>query len=146
MQANTNMNLLSSVQTKESENEHEQTFCVGVMAWLACATVAPASAKQQQQPNILVIMGDDIRYRNVSAYNRGRMGYPTLNSDRIANEGAIFTETPGSRARCLRAARISALPTIAAAFAGRRVMRSRSTLPQAMSASDASPERGPHHE
>ena len=38
--------------------------------------VAPASA-QQQKPNILVIMGDDIGYWNISAYNRGMMGYRT---------------------------------------------------------------------
>ncbi len=52
---------------------------------------APASA-QQQKPNILVIMGDDIGYWNISAYNRGQMGYRTPNIDRIANEGAIFTD------------------------------------------------------
>jgi hypothetical protein len=39
---------------------------------------APASA-QQQKPNILVIMGDDIGYWNISAYNRGMMGYRTPN-------------------------------------------------------------------
>jgi arylsulfatase A-like enzyme len=38
---------------------------------------APASAQQQQKPNILVIMGDDIGYWNISAYNRGMMGYRT---------------------------------------------------------------------
>ena len=44
---------------------------------------------QQQKPNILVIMGDDIGYWNIRAYNRGQMGYRTPNIDRIANEGAI---------------------------------------------------------
>ena len=47
---------------------------------------------QAQKPNILVIMGDDIGYWNISAYNRGMMGYRTPNIDRIANEGAIFTD------------------------------------------------------
>src|ERR1700734_2441774 len=51
----------------------------------------PAFA-QQQKPNILVIMADDIGYWNISAYNRGMMGYHTPNIDRIANEGAIFTD------------------------------------------------------
>ena len=37
-------------------------------------------------------MGDDIGYWNISAYNRGMMGYRTPNIDRIANEGAIFTD------------------------------------------------------
>ena len=44
------------------------------------------------RPNILVIMGDDIGYWNISAYNRGMMGYRTPNIDRIANNGAIFTD------------------------------------------------------
>ena len=56
----------------------------------------PASA-QQQKPNILVIMGDDIGYWNISAYNRGMMGYRTPNIDRIANEGAIFTDYYGQQ-------------------------------------------------
>ena len=36
-------------------------------------------------------MGDDVGY-NVSAYNRGMMGYRTPNIDRIAKEGALFTD------------------------------------------------------
>ena len=52
---------------------------------------APAAA-QQQKPNILVIMGDDIGYWNISAYNRGMMGFRTPSIDRIANEGALFTD------------------------------------------------------
>ena len=64
---------------------------LGVLASLVSLTAAPASA-QQLKPNILVIMGDDIGYWNISAYNRGQMGYRTPNIDRIANEGAIFTD------------------------------------------------------
>jgi arylsulfatase A-like enzyme len=53
----------------------------------------PASAQQPgKKPNILVIFGDDIGLWNVSAYNRGMMGYRTPNIDRIAREGAIFTD------------------------------------------------------
>ena len=63
----------------------------------AAVLVAPASAQQQQKPNILVIMGDDIGYWNISAYNRGMMGYHTPNIDRIANEGAIFTDYYGQQ-------------------------------------------------
>lgn len=44
------------------------------------------------QPNILAIWADDLGYYNTSAYNRGMMGYETPNIDRIANEGAIFTD------------------------------------------------------
>ncbi len=61
---------------------------------------APASAQQPAagtHPNILVIMGDDIGYWNISAYNRGAMGYRTPNIDRIANEGAILTDYYGQQ-------------------------------------------------
>jgi arylsulfatase A-like enzyme len=44
------------------------------------------------QPNFLVIWGDDIGYWNVSAYNQGMMGYKTPNLDSIAREGGLFTD------------------------------------------------------
>ena len=50
-----------------------------------------------KQPNILVIWGDDIGYWNVSAYNQGMMGYKTPNIDRIAKEGALFTDWYGQQ-------------------------------------------------
>ena len=46
-------------------------------------------------PNILFIMGDDIGWFNISAYNLGIMGYRTPNIDRIAKEGALFTDWYG---------------------------------------------------
>jgi len=51
----------------------------------------PATA-QQQKPNILVIMGDDIGMWNISAYSHGMMGFKTPNIDRIAKEGAMFSD------------------------------------------------------
>ena len=47
----------------------------------------------QDKPNILVIWGDDIGVHNISAYNLGIMGYQTPNIDRIAKEGALFTDS-----------------------------------------------------
>ncbi len=44
------------------------------------------------KPNILFIMGDDIGWYNVSAYNLGVMGYKTPNIDSIARDGALFTD------------------------------------------------------
>lgn len=49
------------------------------------------------KPNILFIMGDDIGWFNVSAYNLGLMGYRTPNIDRIAKEGALFTDWYGQQ-------------------------------------------------
>jgi len=46
----------------------------------------------KSRPNILAIWGDDIGVHNISAYNHGIMGYQTPNIDRIANEGALFTD------------------------------------------------------
>ena len=57
---------------------------------------APA-ANGGRRPNILVIWGDDIGYWNVSAYNHGMMGYKTPNIDRIAKEGAMFTDWYGQQ-------------------------------------------------
>ena len=49
------------------------------------------------KPNILFIMADDIGWFNVSAYNLGLMGYRTPNIDRIAREGALFTDFYGQQ-------------------------------------------------
>ena len=54
-------------------------------------------AQKSKKPNILVIWGDDIGQFNVSAYNMGMMGYKTPNIDRIAKEGAIFTDWYGQQ-------------------------------------------------
>jgi arylsulfatase len=65
------------------------------VAALICA-VAPVRAADKK-PNILIIWGDDIGYWNVSAYNQGMMGYRTPNIDRIAAEGAMFTDWYGQQ-------------------------------------------------
>ena len=55
------------------------------------------SAPSGQRPNILIIMGDDIGIPQISAYSMGMMGYRTPNIDRIAREGAIFTDSYGQQ-------------------------------------------------
>jgi arylsulfatase len=65
------------------------TLLVGVA--LAMPLVA------QSKPNIVVVWGDDIGWYNVSAYNLGMMGYQTPNIDRIAHEGALFTDWYGQQ-------------------------------------------------
>ncbi|VVS91282.1 arylsulfatase [Desulfoluna spongiiphila] len=49
-------------------------------------------AEEKKPPNILVIWGDDVGQTNISAYSHGIMGYQTPNIDRIADEGALFTD------------------------------------------------------
>jgi arylsulfatase len=65
------------------------------------SSIQTAQAQQRQQqapppsgrrPNILVIFGDDVGQSNISAYTFGLMGYKTPNIDRLAKEGAMFTD------------------------------------------------------
>jgi len=66
-------------------------FLTGVI--IAPLAISPAIAEPAPaRPNILVIMGDDIGGFNISAYNRGMMGYRTPNIDSIANDGCLFTD------------------------------------------------------
>ena len=82
------------------------------LSWLVCGTLALAgalaapargdsapgpAAAAPKAPNILVIWGDDIGQFNISAYNMGMMGYRTPNIDRIAKEGALFTDWYGQQ-------------------------------------------------
>jgi len=62
----------------------------------AIAEAAPAEG-DGAKPNILVIWGDDIGWFNISAYNMGMMGYKTPNIDRIAHDGAMFTDWYGQQ-------------------------------------------------
>jgi arylsulfatase len=70
------------------------------LAIAACAALliaGTADAQQARKPNILIIWGDDIGWWNISAYNQGMMGYRTPNIDRIAKEGALFTDWYGQQ-------------------------------------------------
>lgn len=58
----------------------------------ANAATTPSATGAKGPPNIVVIMGDDVGMWNVSAYHRGMMGGRTPNIDRIAAEGAMFTD------------------------------------------------------
>ena len=65
------------------------------LLWLSLSILVflmPAMAQDSKKPNILVIWGDDVGVMNISAYHRGMMGGSTPNIDRIAKEGAIFTD------------------------------------------------------
>src|SRR5262245_14496321 len=60
----------------------------------SATSIASGSVKLQAK---LMIMADDIGWFNVSAYNHGIMGYRTPNIDRIAKEGAMFTDWYGEQ-------------------------------------------------
>ena len=71
-------------------------LCIaGGIALAASALPSWAEAAEptiQKKPNIVVIMADDVGIWNISAYHRGMMGGKTPNIDRIATEGALFTD------------------------------------------------------
>jgi arylsulfatase len=48
-------------------------------------------------PNIVMIMADDVGIWNLSTYHRGMMGGSTPNIDRLAKEGALFTDYYGQQ-------------------------------------------------
>ena len=75
------------------------TSLVAASALLGAGVAIPAQAQQPastppngKSPNVLVIMTDDVGIWNISAYHRGMMGGRTPNIDRIAKEGALFTD------------------------------------------------------
>ena len=74
--------------------KHQQTtrFLIFTYAVFLFLFLGVASGMAADKPNILVIFGDDIGMYNISAYHRGMMGGRTPNIDRIADEGALFTD------------------------------------------------------
>ncbi|TPG33939.1 arylsulfatase [Flavobacterium pectinovorum] len=50
------------------------------------------NSKSSGKPNIVIITCDDVGIWNISAYHRGMMGGRTPNIDRIASQGALFTD------------------------------------------------------
>src|SRR6476619_4942914 len=95
-------NVMSSKTTTNSEAPRQAwwrtlTSICGAMPLIAIAllsiAVVPATAQaQQQRPNILFIMGDDIGWFNIGAYHQGIMSGKTRNLDRLASEGMRFTD------------------------------------------------------
>jgi arylsulfatase len=51
-----------------------------------------AAQAQQRKPNVVFIMGDDIGWLNIGAYNQGIMAGRTPNLDKLAAEGMRFTD------------------------------------------------------
>lgn len=62
-----------------------------VFALVSFALIWSGGSQAAGKPNVLVVMVDDVAPNSLSAYSFG-MQYPTPNIDRIANEGALFTD------------------------------------------------------
>ncbi len=75
------------------------TSLMAASALTGAGFATPAQAQQPartppsgQQPNIIVIMGDDIGWANIGVYNQGIMSGRTPHLDQMANEGMRFTD------------------------------------------------------
>jgi hypothetical protein len=81
-----------------SRDHEEQTMrCIklvagGCLLILLGALNGVAAQEAGRKPNVLVIWGDGIGRDNISAYSLGIMGYQTPDIDRLAREGALFTD------------------------------------------------------
>src|SRR5947199_6322629 len=76
-------------------NKRSRAALLGATTLLSlslCSAASTPAVAQQQKPNIVVIMGDDIGMWNIGAYHRGLMAGRTPNLDKIAKEGMLFTD------------------------------------------------------
>ena len=64
----------------------------GLLVTLASVIIEPASA-QQQKPNILFVLADNIGYGDIGVYGGGELrGAPTPRIDQLAAEGLRLTQ------------------------------------------------------
>jgi len=63
-----------------------------MLAVVGALGMGNAIAAEGDKPNVVFIMGDDIGMWNIGAYHRGLMAGRTPNIDKLASEGAIFTD------------------------------------------------------
>src|SRR6478735_10654777 len=74
-----------------------RSISLGLLASIAVVTVATMPALAQKKPNVVMVMTDDVGWNDFGAYTGGgvALGHPTPNIDRIAKEGAVFTNWYG---------------------------------------------------
>src|SRR5271170_2848992 len=67
-----------------------------LLAGLVATLGTPALAHAQKKPNVVILMSDDTGWADLGAYLGGAaLGHPTPNLDRLAKEGAVFTNWYG---------------------------------------------------
>src|SRR5262247_124738 len=77
---------------QNSERKSMTTKQLKAAAALCAAFIAVAAQAADKKPNIVFIMGDDIGWFNIGAYNQGIMAGRTPNLDRLATQGMRFTD------------------------------------------------------
>jgi arylsulfatase A-like enzyme len=65
---------------------------LAVSSFIAGGNLASQAQSTAKQPNIVVIMADDIGWSNIGVYSMGMMAGKTPNLDKMAKEGMIFTD------------------------------------------------------
>ena len=69
-----------------------RTSLTRILYAIAAGWLLASPEQAQQKPNILVVMGDDVGWFNIGAYNQGIMVGKTPNLDQLAAEGMRFTD------------------------------------------------------
>lgn len=102
----------AQLQAREDRAHTRRNILLGSSALVAAATMTsgalaqaqkaapsptPSPASSNRKPNIVMIMADDVGIWNISAYHRGMMGGSTPNIDRLARDGALFTDYYGQQ-------------------------------------------------
>ena len=83
------INLVNSMRTNRNDNIYKILAPIFVLSALACSCQVRT---EQQKPNIIYIMSDDHASHAISAYGGIYKDVaPTPNIDRLAKEGALFT-------------------------------------------------------
>ena len=81
---------------KEPKMYYRRKFKGALIAAALCAALvaylAPSASAQDKAPNIVVIMGDDVGWFNLSCYHQGIMSGKTPNLDKLASQGMRFTD------------------------------------------------------
>ena len=61
---------------------------------------APAATVDERPPNIVLIVADDLGYNDISTFGGGVGGMQTPSIDRLAAEGAVFTQSYSGASTC----------------------------------------------
>ncbi len=72
-----------------------EVFLVAVILFLCVGSIAVA---QSTKPNIILIMADDLGWKDVGFM--GSTYYETPNLDRLAKQGMVFTNAYAAAANC----------------------------------------------
>jgi arylsulfatase len=79
---------------KQSSGISRRALALGLPSFAALSSlISPATAQQQQKPNVVFILSDNVGYGDLGCYGGGELrGAPTPRLDQLANEGLRLTQ------------------------------------------------------